>query len=137
MPAYIGFCPGPHTLAQPFETHLQRRHLVRLAEIGLEAHCNVLPRKIFLFFELEKQLLLFVQLNRTCLRGGALSLSLPIFRVFFIFSHTLKSLHLSETDWIWGYRHWSRSTWRSTEACCWIIPTVVRTRSLGRGHWLR
>ena len=113
--AYISFRPGPHTLTQSFEAHLQRRHLIRFAEIGLEAHCDVLPRKVFFFFELEEQLLLLVQLNRTSLRRGTLSLSLSILRVFFIFSHTLESLHLSETNWIWSYWYWSGSAWRSTE----------------------
>ena len=118
MPTYINFRPGPHTLAQSFETHLQCRHLVRFAEIGLEAHGYVFPRQVFLFLELEEKLLFFVQLNRACLRRGTLSLSLAVLGVFFVLSHAFKGLHLSETNRIWGYWHWSVPAWRRARVWC-------------------
>ena len=51
--AYISLCPSPHPFPQSLETHLQRWHLIRFAEVGLEAHCDVLPRQILFFFELK------------------------------------------------------------------------------------
>lgn len=59
----ISLRPRSHSLPQSFETHLQGRDLVELAQIGLKADGDVFPRQVLFLFQLEEKLLFLVEFH--------------------------------------------------------------------------
>lgn len=132
---YIGLCPSSHPLPQPLESHLERRDLVRFAQVGLKSDGDVLPGKVLLFFELEQQLLFLVEFDRAGLRRCSLPSFLVELGIIFFLAHSFQSVHLSKAYRVGSDRHRPRSNGRHGGCGQAKVSSVERGgRSLGCLH---